>query len=86
AAIPNPAWQSSEGIVGGKLFDFHSWPYVHVENVDSEMVQGLAAVLTRNSTTTPQMREYVEGYLAVQFNAVIDLATSNGSNIYAGSW
>ncbi|KAJ6520988.1 hypothetical protein DFH09DRAFT_1287310 [Mycena vulgaris] len=52
---------------------------------DMNMVQGLAAVYTRNATT-PALRAYVEAYLSVQFNAVIDLATSDGTNIYAGNW
>ncbi|KAJ6592052.1 hypothetical protein DFH09DRAFT_1414896 [Mycena vulgaris] len=48
------------------------------------MVQGLTAVYTRNATT-PSLRAYVEAYLSVQFNAVADLATSGGTNIY-GDW
>ncbi|KAJ7832726.1 hypothetical protein B0H13DRAFT_2370794 [Mycena leptocephala] len=52
---------------------------------DPEMVDGLGAVYFRKSTTH-QMQQYVEGYLAVQFNAVLDLATKDGTNIYGGSW
>ncbi|KAJ6556453.1 hypothetical protein B0H19DRAFT_1377142 [Mycena capillaripes] len=32
------------------------------------------------------LRQYVGNYIAVQFNAITDLATSSGSNIYTGSW
>ncbi|KAJ7843013.1 hypothetical protein B0H13DRAFT_2364952 [Mycena leptocephala] len=52
---------------------------------DLELVQGLGVVYTRNSTTAG-LRGYIESYLSVQFNAVTELATSPGTNIYAGSW
>ncbi|KAJ6527431.1 hypothetical protein B0H19DRAFT_1007144 [Mycena capillaripes] len=52
---------------------------------DLELVQGLGVVYSRNSTTAA-LRAYIESYLAVQFNAVTELATSPGTNIYALSW
>ncbi|KAJ7135213.1 hypothetical protein C8R43DRAFT_621731 [Mycena crocata] len=71
----NPEWQTAEGIIargGDKVGDKY-------------IVRGLAAAYTKN-VTTPELRTYVHDYLAVQFNAVIDLATSNANNIYAGCW
>ncbi|KAJ7626999.1 hypothetical protein FB45DRAFT_1059860 [Roridomyces roridus] len=53
---------------------------------DPEMVQGLSAVFVRNATKTPAMRAYVEAYFAVQYNAILGLATTPGTNIYANSW
>ncbi|KAJ7479364.1 hypothetical protein B0H11DRAFT_1620857, partial [Mycena galericulata] len=73
AAIPNNAWQGSNGIIdnGG--------------SGDLNLVQGLTAVYTRNATT-PDNNADVEQYIAVQFNAVLDLATANESNVYGNAW
>ncbi|KAJ7500040.1 hypothetical protein FB451DRAFT_1549486 [Mycena latifolia] len=74
AAIPNNAWQESDGIIANgdsKLGDMF-------------LPRGLAAAYVRNATT-PELQSYIGEYLSVQFNAVIDLAT-NGSNIYEGTW
>ncbi|KAJ7438812.1 hypothetical protein B0H11DRAFT_2254320 [Mycena galericulata] len=73
AAIPNNAWQGSNGIIdnGG--------------SGDLNLVQGLTAVYTRNATT-PDIHADLEQYIAVQFNAVLDLATANESNVYGNAW
>ncbi|KAJ6596222.1 hypothetical protein DFH09DRAFT_1134430 [Mycena vulgaris] len=75
ATIFNEDWQTTDGIIargGSKLGDKY-------------VVRGLAAAYARN-TTAPDIRGYVHDYLGVQFNAVIDLAKSNGSDIYGGAW
>ncbi|KAJ7124303.1 hypothetical protein C8R44DRAFT_875357 [Mycena epipterygia] len=75
AAIPNTAWQGGDGIVatgGNKMGDMF-------------IVRGLSTAYLRN-VTTPALKSYIEDYLSVQFNAVIDLSTINGSDIYGGSW
>jgi len=75
AAIQYSGWQEgSNGIIanGDKLGDLM-------------LPRALSTVIARNATT-PALQSYIEAYLSVQFNAVIDLATTNGSNIYAGSW
>ncbi|KAF7349839.1 Glycoside hydrolase family 76 protein [Mycena venus] len=73
AAISNTAWHGQNGIVA-------------VDGTgDTNLLQGLGAVYARNITTA-MMHRYVGDYIAVQFNAVTDLATSNGTNVYAGSW
>ncbi|KAJ7794260.1 hypothetical protein B0H14DRAFT_2532926 [Mycena olivaceomarginata] len=74
AAIPNTAWQDENGIVA-----------VHGQTGDTNLLQGLGAVYQRNLTSAA-MHEYIGDYIAVQFNAVTELATSDGSNVYAGSW
>ncbi|KAJ6559577.1 hypothetical protein B0H19DRAFT_1260284 [Mycena capillaripes] len=74
ATIPNTAWQGENGIFA-----------VHGETGDTNLLQGLGAAYQRN-VTSPAMHEYIGDYIAVQFNAVTQLATSDGSNIYAGSW
>ncbi|KAJ7493806.1 hypothetical protein FB451DRAFT_1491225 [Mycena latifolia] len=91
AAIPNNAWQESDGIIanGGE------WPFPHLSHSivtvfadgklgDMFLPRGLATAYIRNATT-PELQSYIGEYLSVQFNAVIDLAT-NGSNIYEGTW
>ncbi|KAJ7438785.1 hypothetical protein B0H11DRAFT_1884242 [Mycena galericulata] len=73
AAILNKTWQGSNGVIddGG--------------SGDLNLVQGLTAVYTRNATT-PDNYAAIEQYIAVQFNAVVDLATANGSNVYGLAW
>ncbi|KAJ7469010.1 hypothetical protein FB451DRAFT_1255537 [Mycena latifolia] len=75
ATISNDAWQTTEGIIARGASKFG----------DKYIVRGLATAYTRN-TTAPDLRTYVHDYLGVQFNAVIDLATSSGSGIYGGAW
>ncbi|KAJ7500086.1 hypothetical protein FB451DRAFT_1385725 [Mycena latifolia] len=75
ATISSDAWQTADGILArgaSKLGDMY-------------VVRGLAAAYTRN-TMAPDIRTYVHDYLGVQFNAAVDLATSNGNNIYGGAW
>ncbi|KAJ7469022.1 hypothetical protein FB451DRAFT_1255579 [Mycena latifolia] len=76
AAIPNTAWQGSNGIIANTGHGSHG---------DISLVQGLGVAYSRN-VTSPALRAYIEAYLAVQFNAVLDLATTTGSNIYGAAW
>ncbi|KAJ7117075.1 hypothetical protein C8R44DRAFT_738935 [Mycena epipterygia] len=76
AAVVNNVWQGSNGIIANTG---------HGSEGDISMVRGLGVAYSRNSIT-PTLRVYVEAYLAVQFNAVIDLATSGDSNIYGAAW
>ncbi|KAJ7777676.1 hypothetical protein DFH07DRAFT_936690 [Mycena maculata] len=78
AVIPDIDWQGDNGIVAYQISSTATMG-------DMNLLQGLAAVYTRNSTTTALL-QYVGAYIAVQFNAVSDLATTSGTNIYAGSW
>ncbi|KAJ7695420.1 hypothetical protein B0H17DRAFT_1198654 [Mycena rosella] len=75
ATIPNTAWQGSDGVIanGGQ------------KTGDLNLVQGLTVVYTRNATT-PELHSNLGQYIAIQFNAVIDLATENNSNVYGNSW
>ncbi|KAF7368651.1 Glycoside hydrolase family 76 protein [Mycena venus] len=74
AVIPNTAWQGNNGIVA-------------VQGIDGglTLLRGLNTVYTRNSTDAT-LRQYVGEYIAVQFNAVTNLATAGGTNIYGSSW
>ncbi|KAK7053547.1 hypothetical protein R3P38DRAFT_3576479, partial [Favolaschia claudopus] len=67
--LSNPTWQNGQGIIA---------------NGDAILVRALRAAYLRN-TTTPEIRDTVRDYIAVQFNAVLDLAT-NGDNVYAAKW
>ncbi|KAJ7174858.1 hypothetical protein C8R46DRAFT_1215023 [Mycena filopes] len=71
----NTGWQRENGILaeGDKA------------SGDMNVLRGLGTVYSRN-LTTPAMRQYVGDYIGVQFNAVVDLATSNGTDIYGDSW
>ncbi|KAJ7264366.1 hypothetical protein C8J57DRAFT_1718745 [Mycena rebaudengoi] len=71
AAVTFNGWQSYDGII-------HDIGGVR-------MVDGLIAAYTRN-VTNPEFREDIKAYLGVQYNAVLDLSTQSGSNIYSRAW
>ncbi|KAK0449296.1 hypothetical protein EV421DRAFT_1781127 [Armillaria borealis] len=75
AAVANNAWQGANGIIA-------NW---NSKIGDPLMMRGLGAVYSRN-TTYSDMRNYVKEYIGVQYNAVLELATSNGTNVYGASW
>lgn len=66
-------WQGLDGIIDTTDIDGH------------HIVHALAALYKRN-TTSSDLREYIKGYIGVQYNAVIEKATSSGSNIYGLPW
>ncbi|KAJ7275873.1 hypothetical protein C8J57DRAFT_1311898 [Mycena rebaudengoi] len=72
SATVNNAWQESNGIMANKDHGNHG---------DITLIRGISAAYSRN-VTSPDLRVYIEGYLAVQFNAVMDFATSGNNNIY----
>ncbi|KAJ6554819.1 hypothetical protein B0H19DRAFT_1154554 [Mycena capillaripes] len=78
ATMSNTERQTSDGIIaqgsGYLLKQGHKFS-----------MRGLVAAYTRNSTS-PDLRPYLHGDIGVQLNAVIDLATSGGNDIYAGTW
>ncbi|KAF7328326.1 Glycoside hydrolase family 76 protein [Mycena venus] len=53
-------------------------------NGDLYLPRGLITLYARN--LTPKFQEDIGHYIAVQFNAITDLATANGTNIYGNSW
>ncbi|KAK0222372.1 hypothetical protein IW262DRAFT_1553644 [Armillaria fumosa] len=75
AAVTNNAWQGDNGIIVNG----------NTKVGDLPLMRGLGAVYWRN-TTYSDMRNYVKEYIGVQYNALLDLATSNGTNVYSGSW
>ncbi|KAK0221376.1 hypothetical protein IW262DRAFT_1373299 [Armillaria fumosa] len=74
AVATDAQWQESDGIIASSP----SYPG------GCYIVRALATLYERN-TTSSDLREYTKEYVGVQYNAVIDLATSVGSNIY-GPW
>ncbi|KAJ7342472.1 hypothetical protein DFH08DRAFT_874337 [Mycena albidolilacea] len=75
SVIPHTGWQGPDGIIANGA----------EKTSDLILPRALATVKARNATT-PLLQSYIDAYLSVQFNAILDLATVNGSNIYAGSW
>ncbi|KAK7053556.1 glycoside hydrolase family 76 protein [Favolaschia claudopus] len=73
AAIPNSIWQDGNGVLDYK------------GGGSLNLVQGLGAAYARNATNST-LHQYIGAYLGVQFNAVTQLATSDGTNIYGKSW
>ncbi|KAJ7886894.1 hypothetical protein B0H14DRAFT_3431100 [Mycena olivaceomarginata] len=90
AVIPHTGWQGDDGIdaADGKIPNLSNSPYAYFDSRarrEHESDARSQKVYARNSTNST-LRQYVGDYIAVQFNAVIDLATSSGTNIYGGSW
>ncbi|KAJ7468995.1 hypothetical protein FB451DRAFT_1368658 [Mycena latifolia] len=75
AALSSAPWQTSAGIIASGAS----------KQGDSLLVRALAAAYARNATTL-DIRTSVHDYLGVQFNAVVDLATAGGNNIYSAQW
>ncbi|KAJ7923590.1 hypothetical protein B0H13DRAFT_2655064 [Mycena leptocephala] len=76
AAIVDTAWQGSNGIIAN---------VGHGNGGDIYLVRGLGVAYSRNQTS-PALHTYIQDYLAVQFNAILDLSTSGASDIYGGPW
>ncbi|PBK84200.1 hypothetical protein ARMGADRAFT_974338 [Armillaria gallica] len=74
AVATDTQWQGLDGIIASSGSDPGGY-YI---------VRALAALYERN-TTSSDLREYTKEYIGVQYNAVIEHATSGGSNIY-GAW
>ncbi|THV03949.1 hypothetical protein K435DRAFT_962088 [Dendrothele bispora CBS 962.96] len=70
AALSNDIWQGQDGVL---------------RTGDAKLVNALMAVYNHN-TISSAMQNYVKDYLGVQYNAVIEMATENNSNIYGSSW
>ncbi|PBK86047.1 hypothetical protein ARMGADRAFT_1169272 [Armillaria gallica] len=73
ATATNTLWQGLDGIIATTDFGGH------------HIIRALA-VLYEHNTTYSGRREYIKKYIGVQYNAVIEKATSGGSNIYGLPW
>ncbi|KAJ7577865.1 hypothetical protein C8J56DRAFT_1031209 [Mycena floridula] len=74
----NSNWQNNEGIIS------FSYSTPAEKSGDLYIPQGLIEAYNRN-LMTENLRTYIEAYLGVQYNAVIDFA-DNGRHIYANAW
>ncbi|KAF7288979.1 Glycoside hydrolase family 76 protein [Mycena indigotica] len=70
ASFATTSWQNSTGII---------------QPGDGSIPRGLTAAYLRNATS-PSVRLSIASYLAVQYNAVVDLAKQNGGDVYGGDW
>ncbi|KAJ7617885.1 hypothetical protein FB45DRAFT_1034119 [Roridomyces roridus] len=52
---------------------------------DNILIRALSSAYTRN-VTSPELRQVLHDYLSVQYNAVVDLATAGGTDIYSLQW
>ncbi|KAJ7839164.1 hypothetical protein B0H14DRAFT_3140862 [Mycena olivaceomarginata] len=75
ATISNENWQTPDGIIAEGPSQVG----------DTYLVRGLTEAYERNAISS-DLRGSVHDFLGVQFNAVIDLATSAGTAIYGGAW
>ncbi|KAF7290159.1 Glycoside hydrolase family 76 protein [Mycena indigotica] len=69
------AWTDSTGII----------QVGSAKTADASIPRGLVAAYVRNATS-PSVRLSIASYLAVQYNAVADLAKQPGGDIYGGFW
>ncbi|KAF7288775.1 Glycoside hydrolase family 76 protein [Mycena indigotica] len=75
ASLATTAWQNDTGII--------QWG--PTKNGDGSVPRGLVAAHLRNAMS-PSLTPSVLAYLAVQYNAVADLAKQSGGDIYGASW
>ncbi|KAK0216400.1 hypothetical protein IW262DRAFT_1400023 [Armillaria fumosa] len=73
AVATNTLWQGLDGIIATTTTGGH---YI---------VRALTALYKRDRVSS-DFREYIKKYIGVQYNAVIEKATSAGSNMYAIPW
>ncbi|ESK90017.1 glycoside hydrolase family 76 protein [Moniliophthora roreri MCA 2997] len=74
ATISEQEWQGADGIIAADTGELGG----------QYIVRGLAAVYSRN--TSSDLRNYIEDYIGVQYNAVLNNARTQGSSIYSASW
>ncbi|KAJ7060318.1 hypothetical protein C8F01DRAFT_1084068 [Mycena amicta] len=77
AAIFQSDWVCDNGVIANPLSG---------DIGDMELPRSLALSLTYHVIQDPALRQGVEAFLAVQYNAVVDLATNSNTNIYGGVW
>ncbi|KAJ7055700.1 hypothetical protein C8F01DRAFT_1157357 [Mycena amicta] len=75
ASISTSGWQGNDGIIETGVN----------KTADAMLPRGLATAYRRNATT-PAIKSNITSYLAVQYNAAVDLAKKSGSDIYGQSW
>ncbi|KAK0468894.1 hypothetical protein IW261DRAFT_1676897 [Armillaria novae-zelandiae] len=73
AVATNTVWQGLDGIIATTTAGGH---YI---------VRALTALYERNISSS-DFQQYIKKYIGVQYNAVIEKATSAGSNMYAIPW
>ncbi|KAL0563169.1 hypothetical protein V5O48_018906, partial [Marasmius crinis-equi] len=71
--VSNQEWHEPDGIFSADAGQF--------------VVRGLTAIYRRNTSRSP-LRAYIEGYLGVQYNAVVNNARGQGSDtdVYGNPW
>ncbi|KAF7296752.1 Glycoside hydrolase family 76 protein [Mycena indigotica] len=75
ASLATTGWQDATGIIQTGVN----------KTGDGTLPRGLVAAYRRNATS-PSLRPYIASYLAVQYNAAVDLAKKSGGDIYGQSW
>ncbi|KAF7288754.1 Glycoside hydrolase family 76 protein [Mycena indigotica] len=75
ASLTTTVWQNDTGII--------QWG--PTKNGDGSIPRGLVAAHLRNAMS-PSLTPSILAYLAVQYNAVADLAKQIGGHIYSASW
>ncbi|KAL0570391.1 hypothetical protein V5O48_011567 [Marasmius crinis-equi] len=78
AAMTASNWHSADGIL--RMLDEDGKTY----HADANMPRGLSMLYQR--TDNAQFKSDIEKYLAVQYNAILELGTTNGSDIYSFDW
>ncbi|KAF7344396.1 Glycoside hydrolase family 76 protein [Mycena sanguinolenta] len=82
----DPATQSLLNTIVVATIPEPAWQHSNgvLTNGDLYLLRGLTSLYARQSI--PDLQDDIGQYIAVQFNAVIDLTTANNTNIYGNSW
>ncbi|KAF7344397.1 Glycoside hydrolase family 76 protein [Mycena sanguinolenta] len=82
----DPATQSLLNSIVVATIPNTAWQHSNgvLTNGDLYLLRGLTSLYARQSI--PDLQDDIGQYIAVQFNAVIDLTTANGTNIYGNAW
>ncbi|KAL0565814.1 hypothetical protein V5O48_016205 [Marasmius crinis-equi] len=78
AAMSAPTWHSAEGILRVKSEDGETY------HSDVNLPRGLGVLYQQ--TENSQFKSDINKYLAVQYNALLDRSTTNGSDNYSDDW
>ncbi|KAL0057170.1 hypothetical protein AAF712_016198 [Marasmius tenuissimus] len=74
----NPAWHRNESDM---ILNLEGVKYSDGGEPKARLMRGYTE-LYQASTTPTDLKSYLESYISTQFNAVVDLAKSGGSNVY----
>ncbi|KAF5335606.1 hypothetical protein D9758_017259 [Tetrapyrgos nigripes] len=74
-------WHNKDGVIVSNAPSGYGHPQ---QGGDSHLIRAMNEVYHR--TNDSNLQSYAEKYLSVQYNALLDFSTSEGTDIYGGQW